>query len=128
MRLINPSKRRQGQRTHDDIKEGFTFDVERYVLDDNSSGYNLVIEALAGGGRDDGTLTKDTHGRGTTRGGKVGIIVGRKRTIFGDGRRVIEPLLRTENETGEKEDGGGSGIDARWEGPHGWASSLTGKG
>lgn len=74
--------------TYNDIKEGFAFYIERYVLDDDGSGYNLIIGALA---RSGGSYGGDevTHRRGATRGRKVRIVVGGKRTIFGDGRRVI---------------------------------------
>lgn len=39
--------------TYDDIKERFTFDVERYVLDYNGGGYNLIFTVLGGGRRCD---------------------------------------------------------------------------
>jgi hypothetical protein len=38
-----------GETTNDDIKESFTFNVERYVFDDNSGGYNLVIRVWGRG-------------------------------------------------------------------------------
>ena len=61
--------------TYDDIKEGFAFHVERYVLDDYSSGYNFVIWILARRRRPHGRDER-AHGRGTTRRRKVRIVVG----------------------------------------------------
>lgn len=87
--------------THDDIKEGFAFDVERYVLDDNSSGYNLVIGILTRSGRGYGGNEMTHRGR-ATRGRKVGMVVGGKRTIFWDGYGVVEPLLRNKSERMDK--------------------------
>lgn len=74
--LINPSVTNCWRWTYDDIKEGFAFDVERYIFDDNSSGYNLVIGILTRCGRSYGRGNKMTHRWGTTRGRKIRIVVG----------------------------------------------------
>ena len=43
-----------GNDTYDDIKERFTFHVERDVLDDDGGGYDLVVPLLSGSGREGG--------------------------------------------------------------------------
>ena len=51
--------------TYDDVKESFAFDVERYVFNYNSGGYNLVIGVVVGYSRRDGGRLKVSHRGGS---------------------------------------------------------------
>ena len=40
--------------TYDDVEQSLAFYIERYVLDDDGGGYDLVVPLLSGSGREGG--------------------------------------------------------------------------
>jgi hypothetical protein len=87
-------------KTDDDIKEGFTFNIERDVLDYDSGGYNFVVRVRShrrGDHRSCGVgrrridiCTEMSERRRAARRRKIGVVVGRERTVVLGG---LEPLL-----------------------------------
>lgn len=79
---------------YDDVKESFAFHVERDVLYNDCSGYNLVVINRARSGRSDGGIFV-RQGWGASGGREIRrIIIWGKRAIILGSDWVIEPLLR----------------------------------
>ena len=110
-RWLDPTRKEEKQRTDDDVKEGFTFNIERDVLDYDSGGYNFVVRIGSHRGRDhwgggvgrcrDEIGAEMTQGRRAARGRKIGGVVGRERTVVLGG---FEPLLGERMGMGTDED------------------------
>ena len=98
-RDVSGGRCEDGRRTYDDIKERFPFDVERYVLDDDGGGYDLIVADLGRGGDGEGTQ----GGRATGR-GEIRVVVWGEGAIFGDHGGVFEPLLWGGEQSGEGRD------------------------
>ena len=81
---------REAKRADDDVQEGFPFDVEGDILDDDSRGDDLILVPLDRSGR---VIDLGCWG-GISSGGKVGVVVRRERPVIWDGGHVVQPLLR----------------------------------
>ena len=74
-----------------DIKQSLTFNVERDVLYDDSSGYDLVVPSRCSGS--DWRGVQVTQWRRASGRGQIGVVGGRERAIVGYTSRTIKPLL-----------------------------------
>ncbi len=79
------------ERAHYDIEQSLTFNVERDVLYDDSSGYDLVVPNRCPGR--DWRGVHVTQGRRASGRGQIGVVGGRERAIVRYTSRVIKPLL-----------------------------------
>ena len=101
--------------TYDDIKKGFSLDVEWDVFNDDGGGDYLIVRVLRRCGRRQGWwINVINRRRGTASGGKVRIVLGRERAIV----RIVEPLL-------EKSEDWKNGRKSRWDGRRGGHSERA---